>query len=143
MRASDADRERVATALRESYSEGRLTIDEFQERLEQAYGARTHGDLAVLTSDLPVLVRHPAPAAPPVRIAVDREAYWQRLRIIVLRYIVWCLFLISLWIIMGRHGSFWPIWPIIIFGFLTARRVLEIEKYLAREARKRQRRQGG
>ena len=36
LRASDMDRERVATMLRESYSDGRLALDEFQERLEQA-----------------------------------------------------------------------------------------------------------
>jgi|SRR5947209_6857973 len=148
MRASDADRDRVATALRESYSEGRLTIDEFQERLEQAYGARTHGDLAVLTADLPVRVTHTPPPAPTPPI--DREDYWRRFRIIMLRYIVWCLFLISIWVATGAQvHNFWPIWAIVVFGFFAVSRVLGIEKELAREARKRQkleermRRRGG
>jgi hypothetical protein len=52
-RASDAERERVAEYLREAVAEGRLDMEEFGERLEAAYEARTHGELAPLVSDLP------------------------------------------------------------------------------------------
>ncbi|MEU7910437.1 DUF1707 SHOCT-like domain-containing protein [Microbispora bryophytorum] len=63
MRASDGDRDRVAAALREHVAEGRLTIDEFNERLEQVYQSRTYGELATLTSDLPAIDLHRPPAA--------------------------------------------------------------------------------
>ncbi len=63
MRASDGDRDRVAAALREHVAEGRLTIDEFNERLEQVYQSRTYGELAKLTSDLPEIDLHRLPAA--------------------------------------------------------------------------------
>ncbi|GAB2463736.1 DUF1707 domain-containing protein [Streptosporangium sandarakinum] len=53
MRASDGDRDRVAAALREHYAQGRLTTEEFDERLEQLYTSKTYGELARLTSDLP------------------------------------------------------------------------------------------
>ncbi|MCX3060120.1 DUF1707 SHOCT-like domain-containing protein [Streptomyces beihaiensis] len=53
LRASDADRERVAERLREAVAEGRLDMEEFDERLEAAYKARTYGELAPLTRDLP------------------------------------------------------------------------------------------
>ncbi|MFF2654042.1 DUF1707 domain-containing protein [Streptomyces sp. NPDC058045] len=53
LRASDADRERVAEQLREAMAEGRLDLEEFGERLDQAYRARTYGELAPLTRDLP------------------------------------------------------------------------------------------
>lgn len=53
LRASDADRERVAELLRDAYAEGRLDVDEHAERIEAAYGARTLGELAPLTRDLP------------------------------------------------------------------------------------------
>ncbi|MGE7434162.1 MULTISPECIES: DUF1707 SHOCT-like domain-containing protein [Kitasatospora] len=53
MRASDADRERVAELLRDAYAEGRLTMEEHADRIEAAYGARTLGDLVPLTRDLP------------------------------------------------------------------------------------------
>jgi hypothetical protein len=62
IRASDNDRERFVAALREAYTEGRLTLDEFEERTSAAYAARTWGELRELTSDLP---------APPV-LAVEQ-----------------------------------------------------------------------
>ncbi|MFH8370284.1 DUF1707 domain-containing protein [Streptomyces sp. NPDC018031] len=64
MRASDAERERVADALRDAVAEGRLTMEEFEERLDAAYRARTHGELEPLVRDLPV----PAGAAGPVAV---------------------------------------------------------------------------
>ena len=59
LRASDADRHRVADILRDAAGEGRLEIDELDERLEAAYAARTYADLATITADLPAA----APAA--------------------------------------------------------------------------------
>lgn len=53
MRASDADRDRVAGLLREHYAEGRLTVEEFDERLDRLYKSKTYGELEVLTADLP------------------------------------------------------------------------------------------
>ncbi|MEU1531440.1 DUF1707 SHOCT-like domain-containing protein [Streptomyces fagopyri] len=53
LRASDADRERVAEQLRDALAEGRLDMEEFEERLEAAFKARTYRDLAPLTRDLP------------------------------------------------------------------------------------------
>ncbi|MCG5217156.1 DUF1707 SHOCT-like domain-containing protein [Streptosporangium sp. KLBMP 9127] len=53
MRASDSDRDRVAGLLREHYAQGRLTVEEFDERLEQLYQSKTYGELQVLTADLP------------------------------------------------------------------------------------------
>jgi hypothetical protein len=53
LRISDADRERVAERLRDAAGEGRLTIEELDERVELAYAARTGSDLTPLTADLP------------------------------------------------------------------------------------------
>ena len=53
LRVSDADRERVAERLRHAAGEGRLTIEELDERVEAAYAARTGADLVALTADLP------------------------------------------------------------------------------------------
>ena len=53
VRASDADRERTAEALRVSAGEGRLEPDELEERLEAVYSARTLADLDAVTADLP------------------------------------------------------------------------------------------
>ncbi|MEU6080613.1 DUF1707 domain-containing protein [Streptomyces sp. NPDC047108] len=54
LRASDADRDRVAEILRDALAEGRLDMEEFDERLGAAYQARTYADLEPLTRDLPV-----------------------------------------------------------------------------------------
>lgn len=60
LRVSDADRERAAEILREAAGEGRLTLDELDQRLDQAYAAKTYADLETVTRDLPV----PGHAAP-------------------------------------------------------------------------------
>ena len=53
IRASDADRDRTAALLREHLAAGRLTSEEFNERLDKAYAAKTMGDLDKLLEDLP------------------------------------------------------------------------------------------
>jgi hypothetical protein len=54
IRASDHDRDAVVGMLRDAFAEGRLTLEEFQERTTAAYAGRTWGDLRELTRDLPV-----------------------------------------------------------------------------------------
>lgn len=60
MRASDADRTRVVHTLEHEVGTGRLTLDEYSDRVAAAYGARTLGELAALTRDLQT--RNPPPA---------------------------------------------------------------------------------
>jgi Domain of unknown function (DUF1707) len=53
LRVGDSEREAVAAELREHYAQGRLSIEEFQRRLDAALAARTRGDLDRLIADLP------------------------------------------------------------------------------------------
>src|ERR1700759_3206674 len=53
IRASDHDRESTVEVLREAFTAGRLTLDEFDERTTSAYASKTWGDLRTLTEDLP------------------------------------------------------------------------------------------
>jgi hypothetical protein len=53
MRAASADRERAVDVLKAGFAEGRLTQDEYNERMGRAYAARTYGELIALTADLP------------------------------------------------------------------------------------------
>ncbi|MEC4015152.1 DUF1707 SHOCT-like domain-containing protein [Streptomyces sp. H27-D2] len=65
LRASDADRERVAEVLRDAVAEGRIALDEFDERLDGVYKARTYSELEPFTRDLPAAMSGAAsPAAP-------------------------------------------------------------------------------
>ncbi|HZR50374.1 MAG TPA: DUF1707 domain-containing protein [Streptosporangiaceae bacterium] len=70
--ASSADRERAVDVLRAGFAEGRLTQDEFDERVARAYASRTYGELGILVADLPAGVAFPLaqPLSPPPSPAV-------------------------------------------------------------------------
>ena len=53
LRIGDAEREAVSAELREHYAQGRLTDDEFRQRLDAVFAAKTQRDLQHITSDLP------------------------------------------------------------------------------------------
>lgn len=63
IRASDADRERTATLLREHHAVGRLTAEEFSDRVDRAFAAKTIGELDALLADLPSIDLYRLPAA--------------------------------------------------------------------------------
>jgi len=67
LRVSDGERHAVAEVLREAAGEGRLDLEELDQRLEATYAARTYADLVPLTADLPVAHPAEAPARAPVR----------------------------------------------------------------------------
>jgi hypothetical protein len=64
-RASDADRERVAEVLREAAGDGRLTMDELDQRLDAVFAAKTYAELEPITQDLPASGAAYVPAAQP------------------------------------------------------------------------------
>jgi Domain of unknown function (DUF1707) len=78
IRASDQERESVVDVLRDAFTDGRLTLDEFEDRTSAAYAAKTWTDLRELTSDLPAQPllgvglsdRPRAPVSQPVPAAV-------------------------------------------------------------------------
>jgi Domain of unknown function (DUF1707) len=73
LRASDADRDQVATLLSTAYAEGKLSREEHDERIDQLMAAKTFDDLLPITQDL-VIVGPPAPVATPQsssRFAID------------------------------------------------------------------------
>lgn len=127
-RAADADRERVAERLRAAFNEGRLDLVEFDDRIAQAYAARTYRDLDGLLADLPdakpaggvrvgtaaggEMSRRVGAAAPPQRRrAGDIRRIWSGVgggAIVVLG--LWGL----LWLNSGEQPGSWPVW---ILGF--------------------------
>jgi hypothetical protein len=64
LRASDDDREQTAEQLRQAAAQGRITVDELEERLQAAYAARTRGELAPVVADLPAAPERPASRLP-------------------------------------------------------------------------------
>ncbi|MFD6171327.1 DUF1707 SHOCT-like domain-containing protein [Streptomyces coeruleorubidus] len=73
LRASDAERDRIADILHDALAEGRLTVDEHAERVEGVLRAKTVGELDVFIQDLPAAHRQgpgPSPAPAPHRPTV-------------------------------------------------------------------------
>ena len=70
MRAASADRERAVDVLKAGFAEGRLSQEEYDERMGRAYAARTYGELGALTADLPAgaLPRRPGRDTVPARL---------------------------------------------------------------------------
>lgn len=63
IRAADADRDRAAALLREHHAVGRLSAEEFQDRMERAMDAKTMGELDELMADLPAIDLYKLPDA--------------------------------------------------------------------------------
>src|SRR5262249_6986561 len=81
LRASHEDRDRVAELLRMAAGDGRLTAEELDERLEKALTARTYGELAALSRDLPAapgLVAGAAGLEPKDMIRIERTSGWAK-----------------------------------------------------------------
>lgn len=125
MRAADGDRERMEDRLRQALEEGRLTLDEFDQRLVQVHAAKTFGDLDRIVADLPApaaaersQVAPAASAAPAARVPPSRHEETLKLPLwlslswrawlvaVAVNLVIW--FLVSLG--NGELIYFWPMW---------------------------------
>jgi hypothetical protein len=106
-RAADADRERVATTVQTAGSEGRLTLDEVEQRLAEVYAARFTDELTALTADLP----RPAPPRPgfPLTAAALRRHPALRFHLAVV--VALSVLAVVRWAVLGA-GFFWPAFPL-------------------------------
>jgi len=129
-RASDQDRERTAGALGRHYAAGRLTLEEFQERLDQAYAAKTLGQLDDLMADLPGGDLGQIPGQPgggnqrlPERRAAgtvqapdgSNPAVWHFWLAVTIGVFV-------VWLISGASGGPWFLWAAIPLAIILLRR---------------------
>jgi uncharacterized protein DUF1707 len=112
-RASDADREATADRLRDAAAEGRLTADELEERLTSAYQAKTLGELAATTADLPAPASAPARVRPAPPAAAVQAWQGERLRRRAATCVSATLVCTVIWLATGASGSFWPIWVLL------------------------------
>ena len=126
IRASDADRERVVEILRQHTAEGRITADEFEERMTAAYAARTMGALAELTTDLPVdLAEHARRQTELARQAKPRRTLSRQLRQEFSGLASLGVVLTTIWVISGA-GYFWPGWPLGVIAAITLARMIQV-----------------
>lgn len=113
VRASDADRERVAAILRGAAGRGLLTLAEVDERLGQVYAATYVADLGALTADLPEGGRRFAPIDLRARSRARGLA-----RAHLVGYLALVTIMVGIWVATGADYYFWPIWPAL--GMLPA-----------------------
>jgi DUF1707 SHOCT-like domain len=123
MRASDRDRQQVVEQLRGALEDGRLTMEEYVDRMEAAYQAVTYGDLAPLCADLPAsspMIAGPqtaaAATAPPT--GSSRAGYLAGLPVVL--KVLWTIWLVAVlvnvvvWTLVrdpgGHLGYPWPVW---------------------------------
>jgi hypothetical protein len=135
MRASDADRELVRTVLVDAYGDGRLTREEYDERLNDLYDSRTLGELPSLVADL---VASGSPAAVPAPLGLaDRRARgarkWRRdVEESVGAFLFPNAICVVIWILVGG-GFFWPVFPIVFLGLNLLKTVVQRESAIERE----------
>lgn len=108
MRTSDADREATVGRLRTAAADGRLDTDELEERVRDAYQARTQGDLAAVTADLPASTAPPARRTPALRS--------ERMRRRAAGFVTTNAICVAVWAATGADGSFWPGWVLLGTG---------------------------
>jgi hypothetical protein len=111
-RASDQDRDRAAQQLRDHFAAGRLTEEELDERVQQAYAARTDGQLRALVSDLPRLPL--SPQEQKAALAARRRRLQRRLLQETGGGFTAFAVCLVIWLGSGAHGQFWPIWVAIV-----------------------------
>ena len=127
LRAGDADRDRTAAVLREAHAEGRLDLDELDQRLSATYSSRTLGELARLTADLPTPSLPdrptPAPVARPGDAGQERRAWTAWAAAVAINVVIWAVVSVS----AGAPVYFWPIWvagpwgAVLAIGWLSRR----------------------
>jgi hypothetical protein len=115
LRASDADREATADRLRQHHTDGRLDQDEFQERLDRCFAAKTVGELAELTRDLPA---GPAPRGPAGRTGFGLLSCLRTIPIVPI-----ILAIVAIHLVVGVISGLWILIPLFILArFMIFRR---------------------
>ncbi|OZC71346.1 hypothetical protein CH251_16380 [Rhodococcus sp. 06-462-5] len=116
LRVSNDEREAVVTTLGLAMSEGRLTLVEYEQRLDAVWASTTRGDLAEVVRDLPApensTATDVARTTSEWREYLDEWRWW--LGGAVVMNGIWAV----QWISDGEPTSYWPLWPLGIWGII-------------------------
>jgi len=115
IRASDGEREQVAHILRTAMGEGRLTLDEGEQRLAAVYAAVYRDDLGQFTADLPENGRYALAELPEAKRAVVRDR--RRKAAVVSAAVLAAAALVGVVLLSGGHF----LWPGFLFFFIMLR----------------------
>jgi hypothetical protein len=134
MEVDDAERDRVVRALTRFCGDGRLTLDELEERVAEVYAATTTADIQHALRQLPAVRDADATAraggdaaqapagAPMIRMPAERSSGRGdvALRVHLVVYLSVIGFLVAIWFLTSPFGYFWPIWPALGWGLAIA-----------------------
>jgi hypothetical protein len=116
LRVSNDEREAVVTTLGLAMSEGRLTLVEYEHRLDAVWASTTRGDLAEVVSDLPTAEESTATGVARTtsewREYLDEWRWWFGGAVVMNG--IWAV----QWISDGEPTSYWPLWPLGIWGII-------------------------
>ncbi|WP_062432715.1 DUF1707 SHOCT-like domain-containing protein [Herbidospora daliensis] len=118
VRVSDADREAAVAHLLAAVDEGRLSLDEYNDRMSRAYTSVTFADLDNLLVDLPDAQAAPTVTATQTRApAVATGALPRWLRVVWIAWVAKVALNLVIWVLLsvteGELLYFWPMWVII------------------------------
>jgi hypothetical protein len=136
MRASDADREIVRTLLADAFADGRLTREEYDDRLNTLYGSRTLGELSSLVTDLVPPDGPPVAPAPLLRadLRTRGERKWRRdVEESFGGFLVPSIICTVIWIAVTRGAFFWPVFPMLFLGINLVKTVVQRESIIEHE----------
>ncbi|MFC7273581.1 DUF1707 domain-containing protein [Paractinoplanes rhizophilus] len=116
MRAADADRQKVADQLKVALDEGRLSLQEYDDRVRLAYASKTYQELLLLVTDLPRPGLNSSEVAAR-RVAEERKAARRLPTALLVLWTIWAaLTVVNLVVFglvsatVGGHVYPWPIW---------------------------------
>lgn len=109
IRVGDADRDVIAHRLSRAVTDGRLTLTEYDTRLQQLYQAQTRGELTEIVSDLPPSHDRPEPKRQ------RKQSIPQWVAIMWMPWVAVNLLCLTIWLATGT-GYFWPFWVAVPWG---------------------------
>jgi hypothetical protein len=136
MRASDADREIVRAVLADAFADGRLTREEYDDRLDTLYGSRTLGELSSLVTDLVPLDGPPTAPAPLLRADLRTRGArkWRKdVEESFAAFLIPSIICTVIWIAITGGGFFWPVFPMLFLGLNLVKTVVQRESVIERE----------
>jgi len=136
MRASDADRELIRGVLADAYGDGRLTREEYDDRLNTLFGSLTLGELPSLVADLMPSGNPSAVPAPlhPADLRVQGARKWRRdVEEAFAAFLVPSVICTVIWIAVGGGGFFWPVFPMLFLGLNLVKTVVQRESAIEHE----------
>lgn len=115
-RVGDPERENVAACLGQAFTQGYLSLQEYETRLARAFESQTGGALNDLIADLPV---ERISRQDPARHAARQTAARRGVRIHLSAYLAVSVLMIGIWLVTALSVGqwyFWPVWPMLGWG---------------------------